>query len=132
MYTEIGEKYGKIIGMHAHNNQQMAFANTIEATARGVSMLDATMSGMGRGAGNCIMEALLGFLKNPKYKLDPVLKFVQDEMLKLKKEGLVWGYDIPYLLTGILNVHPRSAIDCIKQGRTDYSEFFQELWDKEC
>ena len=78
------------------------------------------------------MESLIGFLKNPKYKLDPVLKFVQDEMLKLKKEGLVWGYDIPYLITGILNVHPRSAIECIKQERTDYSEFFQELWDKEC
>lgn len=132
MYTEVGEKYGKKIGMHAHNNQQMAFANTIEATARGVSMLDATMSGMGRGAGNCAMESLIGFLKNPKYKLDPVLKFVQDEMLKLKKEGLIWGYDIPYLITGILNVHPRSAIECIKQERTDYSEFFQELWDKEC
>jgi 4-hydroxy 2-oxovalerate aldolase len=132
MYTEVGEKYGKKIGMHAHNNQQMAFANTIEATARGVSMLDATMSGMGRGAGNCAMEALIGFLKNPKYKLDPVLKFVQEDMLKLKKDGLVWGYDIPYLITGILNVHPRSAIECIKENRTDYSNFYQELWDKEC
>ena len=132
MYTEVGEKYGKKIGMHAHNNQQMAFANTIEATARGVSMLDATMSGMGRGAGNCAIEALIGFLKNPKYKLDPVLKFVQDEMLKLKKEGLVWGYDIPYLLTGILNVHPRSAIEYINQEKTNYAEFFQDLWDKEC
>ena len=131
MYTEIGVKYGKVIGMHAHNNQQLAFANTIEATAQGVSMLDATMSGMGRGAGNCAMEALLGFLKNPKYKIDPVLKFVQDEMIKLKKEGHVWGYDVPYLITGILNVHPRSAIECIKQQRTDYADFFQEIWDKE-
>ncbi|MCD8179961.1 MAG: aldolase catalytic domain-containing protein [Firmicutes bacterium] len=132
MYTEVGQKYNKKIGMHAHNNQQMAFANTIEATAMGVSMLDATMSGMGRGAGNCAMEALMGFLKNPKYKITPVLRFVQEEMLKLKAEGLVWGYDIPYLLTGILNVHPRSAIDCVKQGNTDYVEFYKELWDKEC
>lgn len=132
MYTEVGQKYNKKIGVHAHNNQQMAFANTIEATAMGVSMLDATMSGMGRGAGNCAMEALMGFLKNPKYKITPVLRFVQEEMLKLKAEGLVWGYDIPYLLTGILNVHPRSAIDCVKQGNTDYVEFYKELWDKEC
>ncbi len=132
MYTEIGEKYGKTIGIHAHNNQQMAFANTIEATAFGVSMLDATMSGMGRGAGNCAMEALLGFLKNPKYKLNYALRFVQEEMLKLKAEGLQWGYDIPYLLTGILNVHPRAAIECIKQNNTNYTEFYQELWDKEC
>ncbi len=132
MYTEVGEKYNKIIGMHAHNNQQLAFANTIEATAMGVSMLDATMSGMGRGAGNCAMEALMGFLKNPKYKIYPVIKFVQEEMLKLKAEGLVWGYDIPYLLTGILNVHPRSAIDKIKNNDTDYVNFYHELWDKEC
>lgn len=132
MYTSVGGKYDKQIGMHAHNNQQMAFANTIEATARGVSLLDATMSGMGRGAGNCAMEALLGFLKNPKYKLNPILKFIQDDMLKLKKDGLVWGYDIPYLLTGMLNLHPRAAIECIQQQRTDYAEFFQDLWDKEC
>ena len=132
MYLEIGGKYGKTIGMHAHNNQQMAFANTIEATSQGVSMLDATMCGMGRGAGNCAMEALLGFLKNPKYRIAPVLKFIQDEMLKLREEGHVWGYDIPYLLTGILNVHPRSAIDCIKQNNTDYLDFYQNLWDKEC
>ena len=132
MYLEIGGKYGKTIGMHAHNNQQMAFANTIEATAQGVSMLDATMCGMGRGAGNCAMEALLGFLKNPKYRIAPVLKFIQEEMLKLRKEGLVWGYDIPYLLTGILNVHPRSAIEAIQNNNTDYLDFYQNLWDKEC
>lgn len=132
MYTEVGVKYNKTIGIHAHNNQQLAFANTIDATAQGVSMLDATMMGMGRGAGNCAMEALLGFLKNPKYKLDPALRFVQSEMLKLKAEGNIWGYDIPYLLTGILNVHPRSAIQCIKDNDTNYAEFYQALWDKEC
>lgn len=132
MYTEVGEKYGKIIGMHAHNNQQLAFANTIDATAQGVSMLDATMNGMGRGAGNCAMEALLGFLKNPKYNISPVLKFVQEEMLKLKQEGLAWGYDVPYFLTGMLNLHPRSAIEYIQQNKTDYAEFYNDLWDREC
>ena len=65
-YMEVGEKYGKSIGIHAHNNQQLAFANTIESVARGVSYLDATMMSMGRGAGNCAMELLISFLKNPK------------------------------------------------------------------
>lgn len=60
-YLEAGEKYGKSIGIHAHNNQELAFANTIECTALGVDYLDATVSGMGRGAGNCRMELLLGF-----------------------------------------------------------------------
>ena len=93
-YMEIADKYGKYIGMHAHNNQQLAFANTIEACAQGVSYLDATMSGMGRGAGNCQMELLLGFLKNPKYKLFPVLKFIEENIESLKQAGVEWGFDI--------------------------------------
>lgn len=131
MYVQVAEKYNKKIGIHAHNNQQMAFANTIEATACGASYLDATMMGMGRGAGNCILEGLLGFLKNPKYRIVHALKFVQTYMLELKNQGLVWGYDVPYLLTGILNQHPRSAIEKIKTQETDYAEYYNELWDRE-
>ncbi len=130
-YLEMAEKYGKFIGIHAHNNQQLAFANTIEACSLGVSYLDATMSGMGRGAGNCAMELLLGFLKNPKYNLYPVLKFIEKHMLKLKEEGNVWGYDIPYLLTGHLNQHPSSAIEYIKKGETAYADFYTAILDRD-
>ena len=129
-YTELGETYGKYIGMHAHNNQQLAFANTIEAVSRGVSLLDATMMSMGRGAGNCAMELLLSFLKNPKYNIFPVLKFLEDYMLPLKESGAVWGYDIPYLLTGRLNQHPSAAIDFSKEKRSDYADFYTDLLDK--
>ncbi|MBE5921969.1 MAG: nucleoid-structuring protein H-NS [Lachnospiraceae bacterium] len=130
-YLNVAAKTGKKIGIHAHNNQQLAFANTIEALIDGVSYLDATVSGMGRGAGNCYMESLLGFLKNPKYNLVPMMDFVEKEMLPLKQSGAVWGYDIPYLLTGILNSHPSSAIKFIKEKRTDYTNFQHELLDLE-
>ena len=129
-YMDVAEKYNKYIGMHAHNNQQLAFANTIEAAARGVSYLDATMMSMGRGAGNCAMELLISFLKNPKYNIFPVLKFIEEHMLPLKSEGSAWGYDIPYLLTGRLNQHPSAAIDYTKAGRTDYADFYADLLDK--
>lgn len=129
-YMDVAEKYGKYIGMHAHNNQQLAFANTIEATARGVSYLDATMMSIGRGAGNCAMELLISFLKNPKYNVFPVLKFIEEHMIPLKENGLVWGYDIPYLLTGRLNLHPSAAIDYMKEDRTDYTAFYTDLLDK--
>ena len=129
-YLEVADKYGMFIGMHAHNNQQLAFANTIEAAARGVSYLDATMMSMGRGAGNCAMELLLNFLKNPKYNVFPVLKFLEEHMLPLKESGAVWGYDIPYLLTGRLNQHPSAAIDFTKEKRTDYAAFYTDLLDK--
>lgn len=130
-YLKVAEKYGKKVGIHAHNNQQLAFANMIEACTVGVSYLDATMSGMGRGAGNCNMELLLGFLRNPKYSLNPVLKFLQNQMLPLKKTGLVWGCDVQYMLTGQQNQHPRTAIAFTAEQREDYAAFYQSLLDRE-
>ena len=130
-YLEVADKYGKTIGIHAHNNQQLAFANTIEALTMGVSYLDATVSSMGRGAGNCPTELLLGFLKNPKYHITPVLKFIEKHIVKLREEGVIWGYDIPYLLTGRLNQHPRDAIQFTSEGRTDYADFYRYLYDKD-
>ncbi|MBQ7066528.1 MAG: aldolase catalytic domain-containing protein [Lachnospiraceae bacterium] len=128
-YLNVAAKYNKKVGIHAHNNQQLAFANTIEVLSMGASYLDATVSGMGRGAGNCYLELLLSFLKNPKYNKIAIMNFVEKHMQKLKDEGAVWGYDIPYLLTGMLNTHPSSAIEFIKDKRSDYSMFYQELID---
>lgn len=127
IYKNAAEKYGKKIGMHAHNNQQLAFANTIEAVGDGVDWLDGTYAGMGRGAGNCAMELLLGFLRNPKYNVYPVFQFVDKYMMKLQEEGTVWGYDLQYLITGLLNQHPRTAIQFTKEGRKDYFEFYREV-----
>ena len=95
--------------MHAHNNQQLAYANTVEAIILGANMLDGSMAGLGRGAGNCPLELLLGFLHNPKFRLRPVLECIRDHVEPLR-EKLLWGFDIPYMITGLLNLHPRSAI----------------------
>ncbi len=99
----------KDVGMHAHNNQQLAFANTIEAIRKGSNYLDATISGIGRGAGNCPMELLLSFLKNPKFDIEPILEVLESVFVDLRKE-IEWGYIIPYMVTGILNEHPRPAM----------------------
>lgn len=128
MYCEFAAKYGKKVGIHAHNNLQLAFANTIECCGDGVDWLDATYMSMGRGAGNCAMELLIGFLKNPKYDVYPVLKFIQENMVKLKEDGITWGYDVQYLATGLLNQHPRTAIQFTADKRTDYAEFYKEIF----
>ena len=127
LYCEYANKYNKKIGIHAHDNQKLAFANTIEAVGDGVDWLDATYLSMGRGAGNCAMELLLGFLKNPKYNVYPVLQFIEKHMNKLREEGVVWGYDLQYLMTGLLNQHPRTAIQFTKEKRKDYAEFYKEI-----
>lgn len=131
-YLACAEDCGKAVGMHAHNNQQLAFANTIEACSMGASFLDATVGSLGRGAGNCAMELLLGFLKNPKYNITHILKFYEEYILGLKEQGAVWGYNVAYLLTGKMNLHPSSAITFTKEGRTDYAEFYHRIFDMEC
>ncbi|MCD7868449.1 MAG: aldolase catalytic domain-containing protein [Clostridiales bacterium] len=130
IYMNVAAKYGKEVGIHAHNNQQLAFANTIEAVGDGANFLDATYNTLGRGAGNCAMELLLSFLKNPKYNAFPVFQFIQKDMMKLKEEGMVWGYDLQYLMTGILNQHPRTAIQFTEEKRKDYADFYCELIEK--
>ena len=127
MYMEVANKYGKKVGIHAHNNQQLAFANTIECCGCGVDYLDATYSGMGRGAGNCYIESLIGFLHNPKYNLYPVIQFIENYINPMKEEGITWGYDMQYLFTGLLNRHPKSAIDDTKAGRKDLTELYNEI-----
>ena len=108
-YQKALEGTGKEIGIHAHNNQQLAFANTIEGIIHGANRVDATMGGIGRGAGNCPMELLLGFLRNPKFEIGPVWRLLQDHFGKIQ-ETMEWGALPPYIIAGQFNQHPRAAI----------------------
>ena len=117
---------GKKIGIHTHNNQQLAFANSIEAIIHGVTLVDATIYGLGRGAGNCPMELLLGFLKNPKFDQRPLIECIQQHLLPLSKQ-IDWGYSIPYMISGQLNLHPRDAME-LREG--PQKEAFLAFYDK--
>ena len=128
-FLAAAENSGKQVGFHGHNNQNLAFANTIETMSYGISYLDATAQGMGRGAGNCAMELLLGFLKNPKYNLYSLLIFIEKYMLPLREQGVVWGFDLQYMFTGQLNRHPRVAMQFTAEKRKDYCEFYKGLLD---
>ncbi|MBQ9413722.1 MAG: aldolase catalytic domain-containing protein [Clostridia bacterium] len=129
VYYAIADAAGKKVGFHAHNNQNLAFANTIETLSYGISYLDASAQGMGRGAGNCSMELLLGFLRNPKYNLYSLLTFIEKYMIPLKNQGIRWGFDLPYMFTGQLNLHPREAMAFEAEDRHDYCEFYKSLLD---
>ncbi|MBM3249293.1 MAG: nucleoid-structuring protein H-NS [Candidatus Omnitrophica bacterium] len=117
----------KEVGIHAHNNQQLAFANTIEAIIHDANYLDATVYGLGRAAGNCPLELLLGFLKNPKFDIRPVLDIISKEFIPLR-DKMEWGYIIPYAITGILDEHPRAAIALREsEKKENYREFYESL-----
>jgi len=131
LYGKHTKPRGKTLGMHAHNNQQLAYANTIEAAIKGANFLDSSMAGLGRGAGNCQTELLIGFLHNPKYRLRPILQCIQEHIEPMRAQ-LRWGFDIPYMVTGMLNQHPRAAM-AFNAGdhRGDLVKFFDSIVDAE-
>ena len=133
MFLKAVEGRGIEIGIHAHNNQMLAYANTIEALVFGANRLDATMNGMGRGAGNCPLELLVGFLKNPKFQLRPVLECIQKHFVPLEQKGeMEWGYRIPYMITGQLNIHPRTAIKMRgSDNPDDYVGFYDQMIEQD-
>ncbi|MEI6133168.1 MAG: aldolase catalytic domain-containing protein [Bacillota bacterium] len=129
-YNDIIKPHHKQLGIHAHNNQQLAFANTIEALTLGANYLDSSIYGLGRGAGNCNTELLLGFLKNPKYRVRPLLKCINDQFLPFMEHNS-WGFDIPYMLTGQMNRHPSPAIKAMNTpGKVNFTEFYDSLIDE--
>jgi len=121
---------GKTIGIHAHNNMQLAFSNTITAIKEGCNMLDATMLGMGRGAGNCPLEVLVAFLKNPKYRLLPVLEAIEQHIHPMQ-QSIDWGYHMPYMISGALNEHPKEAMAWMDSDKkNDFSGFLKHIYDQ--
>jgi len=117
----------KEVGFHGHNHQQLAFGNTIEAIMHNANYLDGTVYGIGRAAGNCPTELLIGFLKNPKFDLRPILDVIAREFIPLRKK-IEWGYIIPYAISGMMNEHPRAAM-ALRQSdkKENYREFYESL-----
>jgi 4-hydroxy 2-oxovalerate aldolase len=119
----------KEIGIHAHNNQQLGFANTIEAIIKGANYVDGTLYGLGRAAGNCPLELLLGFLKNPKFNMVPILDVIGKKIIPLR-EKIEWGYTIPYMLSGVLDVHPQLSMTWVEGGgpnKHNYVDFYRQI-----
>ncbi|MFC1805327.1 hypothetical protein ACFLZ3_05850, partial [Candidatus Omnitrophota bacterium] len=117
---------GKKIGFHAHNNLQMAFANTLEAIRCGVSIIDTSVYGMGRGAGNLPSEVILSYMEllNPdKFNVTPVLNLINRYFIEFQRQGH-WGYQLPYMISGIFKCHPNYARDLIE--RREYT--IEDIW----
>ncbi|MCK9376415.1 MAG: aldolase catalytic domain-containing protein [Syntrophobacterales bacterium] len=114
------------VGFHPHNNLQLAFANTLAAMRVGADIIDSSLYGMGRGAGNLPTEVLIAYLGvrgNGKYNVIPVLNCIDTFFEDLKKEN-PWGYQLPYMISGIFNCHPNYAKDLVK--RREYS--IEDIW----
>lgn len=117
----------KKLGVHTHNNLQLAFANTLTAMRNGVEYLDASVYGMGRAAGNCHTELLVGYIQKATYEVKPVLEVIEKHMLDMRQKW-EWGYIIPYMIAGLLNEHPRVAMAYRNsEERDQYAAFYDKV-----
>lgn len=114
------------IGFHPHNSLQMAFANALEAMKCGVSIVDCSIFGIGRGAGNLPLESIVSYLqfKNAdKYNVVPILNCIDEYFVELHKKD-PWGYQLPYLISGMFKCHPYYTSSLI--DRKEYS--IGDIW----
>jgi 4-hydroxy 2-oxovalerate aldolase len=117
LFEPILEVPGIQVGFHPHNNLQMAFANTLEAIQCGVHVVDSTIYGMGRAAGNMQTEVLVSFLEKmypDRYNAIPLLNLIDQYFVPLQKE-MPWGYQLPYMLSGMFQCHPDYAKTLVDQ-----------------
>lgn len=104
-----------ILTYHGHNNLQQAYQNAISFVNLNLDrtiIIDASVFGMGRGAGNLNIELFAEYLnktKNKKYHIVPMLE-IMDEYLQHIYETRFWGYSLPLYISGTLDVHPNYAI----------------------
>lgn len=103
-----------ILGYHSHNNLQQAYGNAkffVEQNLQHKLLLDASVYGIGRGAGNLNMELFAAYLnRNYKknYNIDCMLD-IMDEYLKPIFIEHFWGYSLPFYLSAQYNCHPNYA-----------------------
>lgn len=102
------------IGFHSHNNMQLAFSNAqtlcTVTTSRNL-IIDSSVYGMGRGAGNLNTEIFVGFLNenaDKHYNIKPLLNII-DEILNEFYQRNYWGYSLPNYLSASHNAHPNYA-----------------------
>lgn len=113
-------KDGVSLGYHSHNNLQLAFSNAIkflEAEIKRPILLDSSIFGMGRGAGNLNTELVATHFNSQyesKYLISPLLETMDSYLHKLHKT-YYWGYSIEHYISAVVNCHPSSASYLLKK-----------------
>ncbi|MBS5528127.1 MAG: aldolase catalytic domain-containing protein [Prevotella sp.] len=122
-------KYTKVpIGFHGHDNLQLGLINTVTAIDNGIDFVDATITGMGRGAGNLKMELLLTYL-NKYNKLDVDFNVLGDVITVFSPllEKYHWGTNLPYMLSGANNIPQKEVMDWVTNRVYSFNSIVRAL-----
>ncbi|WP_373056159.1 aldolase catalytic domain-containing protein [Zunongwangia sp. H14] len=115
-FTRLKEVLSVKLCFHGHNNIEMALVNSLTAIESGAVIIDATVCGMGRGAGNLKTELFLSLLhKKHKIPVDfDILNDLVENFLRLKGE-YKWGTNLPYMLSGAFSLPQNTVMGRVKK-----------------
>ncbi len=119
------------LGFHGHNNLEMALANTITAMNEGCEIVDATITGMGRGAGNLRTELLLTYLNSKGYEgisfgdLSGTVTLFDD-----MKKDYGWGTNLPYMFSGAYSLPQKQVMEWVGMNRYPIASIVNALHNK--
>jgi 4-hydroxy 2-oxovalerate aldolase len=117
------------LGFHAHDNKGLAFVNSLAAAEAGVTWLDSTILGMGRGAGNVRTESLLIELENKKlgsYNAQSLYPLVLEDFAALHRR-YGWGANLFYHLSAVEGIHPTYVQELLSSDRYTPEEILSAL-----
>lgn len=116
--SQLREKTNLQIGFHGHNNIELAFSNTISAINSGADIVDCTVMGMGRGAGNLKTELLLAYMHSKGIKNNDLnsLSNLVSLMNPLYKQHQ-WGSNFPYIVSGVLDLPQKNVMEWLSTNR---------------
>jgi len=126
------KKYTTVkLGFHGHNNLELALINTIQAINNGIEIVDATILGMGRGAGNLKLELLLAYLKSKQnFQLDFDILCKVIELFRPLHEKYRWGTNLAYIVSGSYSLPQKDVMEALEINRYSLSSIVNTLYDK--
>ena len=131
IFNEVRANTNVPVGFHGHNNLQLGLINTVTAIELGCDYVDATIMGMGRGAGNLNMELLLTYL-NAHYGLDVDFNVLGDVVAGFKPlmEKYQWGTNLPYMIAGANRIPQKEVMDWVTNRTYSFNSIVRALENK--
>ena len=116
------------VGFHGHDNLQLGLINSITAIDDGIDFIDATITGMGRGAGNLKMELLLTYL-NKHHGLNVDFNVLGNIITTFTPllEKYQWGTNLPYMLSGANNIPQKEVMDWVTNRVYSFNSIIRAL-----
>lgn len=117
------------LGIHTHDNMGKALTNTLTAIEKGVTWVDATVLGMGRGAGNAKLEYILFELKKRNlgdYYPDAIFPLVIEQFKGLKNQ-YGWGDNLLYYLSAEYQIHPTFIQELLNEKEYETEQILNAL-----